>query len=127
MTARLDLHRARLLVRWLQARRAQQEVLDALLAYGPVAEQRIAERLDLLRRLELVARARFDEYLAAATQPLAATPGAATPGAALAGPGSHVGSPVEPPPAPATDPAEPILQGAQIYHLPRPDSVESAP
>lgn len=69
MTATLDLHRARLLVRWLQARRAQQEVLDALLAYGPVAEQRVAERLDLLRRLELVARARFDDYLAAVTHP----------------------------------------------------------
>jgi hypothetical protein len=63
----LDLERARLLLVWLQARRALDHCLSDLLAAGPAGERRVRGRLDLVEELERKSRNAFDSYRASAT------------------------------------------------------------
>jgi hypothetical protein len=60
----LDLERARLLLVWLQARRALDHCLSELLAAGPAGERRVRSRLDLVEDLERKAENAFDTYRA---------------------------------------------------------------
>jgi hypothetical protein len=62
----LDLERARLLLVWLQARRALDHCLSELLAAGPAGERRVRGRLDLVEELERKSRNAFDSYRASA-------------------------------------------------------------
>lgn len=62
----LDLERARLLLVWLQARRALDHCLSDLLAAGPAGERRVRQRLDLVEELERKSRNAFDSYRASA-------------------------------------------------------------
>jgi hypothetical protein len=58
----LDLERARLLLVWLQARRALDHCLSELLAAGPAGERRVRGRLDLVTELEQKAENAFESY-----------------------------------------------------------------
>lgn len=58
----LDLERARLLLVWLQARRALDACLSELLAAGPAGERRVRGRLDLVVELEEKAQHAFASY-----------------------------------------------------------------
>jgi hypothetical protein len=60
----LDLERARLLLIWLQARRALDHCLSELLAAGPAGERRVRGRLDLVDELEQKAQSAFASYRA---------------------------------------------------------------
>jgi hypothetical protein len=60
----LDLERARLLLVWLQARRALDHCLSELLAAGPAGERRVRGRLDLVEELERKAQNAFASYRA---------------------------------------------------------------
>jgi hypothetical protein len=60
----LDLERARLLLVWLQARRALDHCLSELLAAGPAGERRVRSRLDLVEELERKAQNAFASYRA---------------------------------------------------------------
>lgn len=62
----VDLERSRLLLVWLQARRALDHCLSDLLAGGPAGERRVRERLDLVEELENRAKEAFAHYRAAA-------------------------------------------------------------
>jgi hypothetical protein len=62
----LDLERARLLLVWLQARRALDHCLSDLLAAGPAGERRVRSRLDLVSELEEKAQNAFAAYQASA-------------------------------------------------------------
>ncbi|HSP37055.1 MAG TPA: hypothetical protein VLR26_04820 [Frankiaceae bacterium] len=62
----LDLERARLLLVWLQARRALDHCLSELLAAGPAGERRVRSRLDLVEELEWRAQNAFASYRASA-------------------------------------------------------------
>jgi hypothetical protein len=63
----VDLERSRLLLVWLQARRAVDRCLSDLLAAGPAGERRVRERLAQVDDLENRAREAFVTYRAAAT------------------------------------------------------------
>lgn len=58
----LDLERARLLLVWLQARRALDHCLSDLLAAGPAGERRVRSRLELVTELEQKAQNAFAAY-----------------------------------------------------------------
>jgi hypothetical protein len=58
----LDLERARLLLVWLQARRAVDHCLSELLAAGPAGERRVRSRIDLVAELEERAERAFATY-----------------------------------------------------------------
>lgn len=62
----LDLERARLLLVWLQARRALDHCLSELLAAGPAGERRVRGRLDLVEELERKEQNAFACYRASA-------------------------------------------------------------
>src|SRR5436305_6301839 len=62
----LDLERARLLLVWLQARRALDHCLSDLLAAGPAGERRVRSRLDQVSELEQNAQSAFAAYQASA-------------------------------------------------------------
>lgn len=62
----VDLERSRLLLVWLQARRALDHCLSDLLAAGPAGERRVRERLDLVEELENRAKEAFAQYRTAA-------------------------------------------------------------
>jgi hypothetical protein len=61
-----DLERSRLLLGWLQARRAVDHCLSDLLAAGPAGERRVREQLALVDDLESRAQEAFDRYRTAA-------------------------------------------------------------
>jgi hypothetical protein len=61
----VDLERSRLLLVWLQARRAVDRCLSDLLAAGPAGERRVREHLDLVDDLETRAGKAFADYRAA--------------------------------------------------------------
>ncbi|WP_076844274.1 MULTISPECIES: hypothetical protein [Protofrankia] len=65
-----DLERSRLLLVWLQARRAVDRCLSDLLAAGPAGERRVREQLELVNDLESRAREAFVQYRSAVLQPL---------------------------------------------------------
>lgn len=62
----LDLERARLLLVWLQARRALDHCLSELLAAGPAGERRVRGRLDLVEELERKEQNAFASYRSSA-------------------------------------------------------------
>lgn len=66
MTEPLDLERARLLLIWLQSRRALDHALSELLAAGPAGERRVRDRLDVIEDLERRAHNAFASYRASA-------------------------------------------------------------
>ncbi len=68
----LDLERARLLLVWLQARRALDHCLSDLLAAGPAGERRVRSRLDQVTELEQKAQNAFAAYRASALSTRAA-------------------------------------------------------
>lgn len=74
-----DLERSRLLLGWLQARRAVDHCLSDLLAAGPAGERRVREQLALVDDLESRAQEAFDRYRTAA-ETAAASPQAWTVG-----------------------------------------------
>lgn len=59
---RFSLERSRLLLVWLQARRAVDATLSSLLAAGPAGERRVRERFEVVERLEAQARDAFVRY-----------------------------------------------------------------
>ncbi|WP_239331541.1 hypothetical protein [Frankia sp. CiP3] len=61
-----DLERSRLLLVWLQARRAVDHCLSDLLAAGPAGERRVREQLELVNDLENRAQEAFVRYRRAA-------------------------------------------------------------
>ncbi|WP_250283070.1 MULTISPECIES: hypothetical protein [unclassified Frankia] len=65
-----DLERSRLLLVWLQARRAVDRCLSDLLAAGPAGERRVREQLGLVDDLESRAREAFVQYRAVVLQSL---------------------------------------------------------
>ncbi|MGF7235942.1 MAG: hypothetical protein ACQSGP_13415 [Frankia sp.] len=67
----VDLERSRLLLVWLQARRAVDHCLSDLLAAGPAGERRVRERLTHVDELESRARQAFVQYRTAAAAPAA--------------------------------------------------------
>lgn len=75
----VDLERSRLLLVWLQARRAVDHCLSDLLAAGPAGERRVRERLSHVDDLETRARQAFVNYRKAATNAAAAAAGGAAP------------------------------------------------
>jgi hypothetical protein len=70
----LDLERARLLLVWLQARRALDHCLSELLAAGPAGERRVRGRLDLVVELEEKAENAFASYRDSARAAESASP-----------------------------------------------------
>jgi hypothetical protein len=62
----LDLERARLLLVWLQSRRALDHALSELLAAGPAGERRVRDRLDVIEDLERKAHNAFAAYRSSA-------------------------------------------------------------
>jgi hypothetical protein len=70
----LDLERARLLLVWLQARRALDHCLSDLLAAGPAGERRVRSRLDQVSELEQKAQNAFAAYQASVLSARSATP-----------------------------------------------------
>jgi hypothetical protein len=70
----LDLERARLLLVWLQARRALDHCLSELLAAGPAGERRVRSRLDQVTELEQKAQNAFAAYRASALSTRSAGP-----------------------------------------------------
>jgi hypothetical protein len=85
----LDLERARLLLVWLQARRALDHCLSELLAAGPAGERRVRSRLDLVTELEEKASNAFNAYRASALASRSGTAGSeARGGSSGAGPSS---------------------------------------
>ncbi len=62
-----DLERSRLLLVWLQARRAVDHCLSDLLAAGPAGERRVREQLELVDELENRAQEAFARYRTVAT------------------------------------------------------------
>jgi hypothetical protein len=75
----LDLERARLLLVWLQARRAVDHCLSELLAAGPAGERRVRGRLDLVEELEQKAQNAFATYRASAVASRSASSSATSP------------------------------------------------
>lgn len=73
----VDLERSRLLLVWLQARRAVDHCLSDLLAAGPAGERRVRERLAHVDDLETRARQAFVNYRKAASTGSPATAAAA--------------------------------------------------
>ncbi|WP_322760719.1 hypothetical protein [Frankia sp. Cr2] len=65
-----DLERSRLLLVWLQARRAVDHCLSDLLAAGPAGERRVREQLELVHDLENRAQEAFVRYRRAAATSL---------------------------------------------------------
>ncbi len=63
-----DLERSRLLLVWLQTRRAVDRCLSDLLAAGPAGERRVREQLELVDNLESRAQEAFVQYRAAVMQ-----------------------------------------------------------
>jgi hypothetical protein len=59
---RFSVERSRLLLVWLQARRAVDATLASLLAAGPAGERRVRERFEVVERLEAQARDAFMHY-----------------------------------------------------------------
>ena len=82
----LDLERARLLLVWLQARRALDHCLSDLLAAGPAGERRVRTRLDQVTELEEKAQNAFAAYRASA---LSTRAGSADGRATASGPSSR--------------------------------------
>ncbi|MGZ4665875.1 MAG: hypothetical protein ACXV5Q_12780 [Frankiaceae bacterium] len=62
MGERFSIERSRLLLVWLQARRAVDATLSSLLAAGPAGERRVRERFEVVERLEAQARDAFLHY-----------------------------------------------------------------
>jgi hypothetical protein len=62
LAERLSIERSRLLLVWLQARRAVDATLSSLLAAGPAGERRVRERFEVVERLEAQARDAFMRY-----------------------------------------------------------------
>jgi len=59
---RFSIELSRLLLVWLQARRAVDATLSSLLAAGPAGERRVRERFEVVERLEAQARDAFMHY-----------------------------------------------------------------
>lgn len=62
MSEPIDLERSRLLLVWLQSRRAVDHALSELLAAGPAGERRVRERLELIEHLVGESTAAFADY-----------------------------------------------------------------
>jgi hypothetical protein len=58
----IDLERSRLLLVWLQSRRAVDHALSELLAAGPAGERRVRERMELIEHLVSESSAAFADY-----------------------------------------------------------------
>jgi hypothetical protein len=58
----IDLERSRLLLVWLQARRALDHALSEMLASGPAGERRVRERFELVEHLVAQADRAFADY-----------------------------------------------------------------
>ena len=58
----IDLERSRLLLVWLQARRALDHALSEMIAAGPAGERRVRERFELVEHLVTQADRAFAEY-----------------------------------------------------------------
>lgn len=110
----IDLERSRLLLVWLQSRRALDHALSEMLAAGPAGERRVRERFELIEHLVQQSDRAFAEYrdavrgtvtagrrrwLSAAPEKQAEAEPTAEPTA------EEDGGSDEPPADPATDPA----------------------
>ena len=58
----IDLERSRLLLVWLQSRRALDHALSEMLAAGPAGERRVRERFELVEHLVQQSDRAFAEY-----------------------------------------------------------------
>lgn len=58
----IDLERSRLLLVWLQSRRALDNALSEMLAAGPAGERRVRERFELVEHLVQQSDRAFAEY-----------------------------------------------------------------
>lgn len=58
----------RALARWHASRRAVEQVVEPLLAYGPMATERVSERLGELRAMLAEEQAAFDTFVALVEQ-----------------------------------------------------------
>jgi hypothetical protein len=58
----IDLERSRLLLVWLQSRRALDHALSEMLAAGPAGERRVRERFELIEHLVQQSDRAFAEY-----------------------------------------------------------------
>ena len=112
----IDLERSRLLLVWLQSRRALDHALSEMLAAGPAGERRVRERFELVEHLVQQSDRAFAEYrdavrgtvTAGRRRWLSAAPEAGSPsGVDGAEPGVEEdgGSGDEPPAEPAAGPA----------------------